>query len=362
MSQHRVFISYSSQDQAVTWRVLEALESANIPCWIAPRNVPPGINAFEAIPQCITECSVLVLILSAKSMYSDYVEREIRLALEHKKTIIPFRIDDVPLAGSVHFMLTSVQWLDAFVPPMEDHLSTLVRSVQSFLDAQEGVTSKQPFARTMQRAGKTGSLRGIFLTVVALLICATVGVFFWLRTPSDAALRQQVSDRITAVMAARNVALNCAQCKADEPHVNIIVSSGEVTVEGEMSIADQLLLRSVPLDIRGVHAVRYAVTEIVPHSIPTAASPATRANAVAIKPSSDNTASAAIPTTNKTAEQEPSAEQLRARAAAMNGQKSMNDHDYVAAENYFRLALELDANNAVARNGLTAARKSLGEN
>jgi hypothetical protein len=54
------------------------------------------------------------------------------------------------------------------------------------------------------------------------------------------------------------------------------------------------------------------------------------------------------------------AEQLRAKAYVMMGQEKMNAKDYVSAENNFKMAVNLDPDNAAAERGLAAAKKALG--
>jgi hypothetical protein len=50
---HDVFISYSSRDKPTADAVCAALESHGIRCWIAPRDVLPGMEWGEAIVNAI---------------------------------------------------------------------------------------------------------------------------------------------------------------------------------------------------------------------------------------------------------------------------------------------------------------------
>jgi hypothetical protein len=45
----RVFISYASQDLAIANRMCAARESADMRCWIAPRDVQPSESCAAAI-------------------------------------------------------------------------------------------------------------------------------------------------------------------------------------------------------------------------------------------------------------------------------------------------------------------------
>ena len=57
-----VFISYSSQDKPTADAACAALESANIRCWIAPRDIDPGRDYAESIIDAIESARVFVLI------------------------------------------------------------------------------------------------------------------------------------------------------------------------------------------------------------------------------------------------------------------------------------------------------------
>ena len=46
---HDVFISYSSQDKTIADAICAGLEAAKIRCWIAPRDMLPGVPYGESL-------------------------------------------------------------------------------------------------------------------------------------------------------------------------------------------------------------------------------------------------------------------------------------------------------------------------
>ena len=98
---HDVFISYSANDNNIAETVCNALESRDIKCWIAPRDVVPGTEWAEAVVDAIDSSRVIVLILSSSSNNSPQVIREVSRAANHRIPIIPFRIDDVSLSKAM---------------------------------------------------------------------------------------------------------------------------------------------------------------------------------------------------------------------------------------------------------------------
>ena len=57
---HDIFISYASKDKTVADAVCASLENRKIRCWIAPRDVLPGIPYGEAIINGISQSRITV--------------------------------------------------------------------------------------------------------------------------------------------------------------------------------------------------------------------------------------------------------------------------------------------------------------
>jgi len=112
---HDVFISHSSVNKTAADAICHALEQNGVKCWIAPRDIPPGSNYGGEIIRGIKECKVFLLVFSKEANKSPAVQKEVeRAVLGYKKTVIPFRIEDVVMNENLEFFLTDVHWLDAF--------------------------------------------------------------------------------------------------------------------------------------------------------------------------------------------------------------------------------------------------------
>ena len=84
-----VFISHSSLDKAIAERVCNFLEAKGIPCWIAPRNIPPGRKYGESIVHAIEDSLGIVFIFSEHSNTSEQVTNEIERAVSKKNRFFP---------------------------------------------------------------------------------------------------------------------------------------------------------------------------------------------------------------------------------------------------------------------------------
>lgn len=135
MPSREVFVSYSQADRDTALAIVSHLEAHEIPCWVAPRDVPPATDWAEQIVEAIARASVMVLVFSASANGSPQVRREVERAVHRSVRVLPFRVEDVLPSRSLEYFLSSQHWLDAFPPPMEPHYARLVAHVQALLGA-----------------------------------------------------------------------------------------------------------------------------------------------------------------------------------------------------------------------------------
>ena len=130
---HDVFISYSAKDKATADGVCATLEAKGIRCWIAPRDILPGMDWGEAIIEAINGSRVIVLVFSSNANDSQQIKREVERGVSKGLPIIPFRIKNVAPARSLEYFIGPVHWLDALTPPLETHLQNLAETVRLLL-------------------------------------------------------------------------------------------------------------------------------------------------------------------------------------------------------------------------------------
>ena len=131
-----VFVSYSSPDRNVADAAVTALESAQIRCWYAPRDVPPASVYGDSIMDALRASRVLVVIVSSHSLRSPQVLREVERGVHHGLVLLPFRIEYVEMRGAFEFFLSIPHWLDAISPPFESHLTRLRAAVSEILKSE----------------------------------------------------------------------------------------------------------------------------------------------------------------------------------------------------------------------------------
>ena len=102
---YSLFISYSSTDDAFARRLHADLQDTGVRCWFAPEDLKIGDEIRPAIDSAIRLRDKLLLILSERSIESQWVKDEVEAAYEEEdrrgKTILfPIRLDDAVMDTS----------------------------------------------------------------------------------------------------------------------------------------------------------------------------------------------------------------------------------------------------------------------
>jgi len=172
-----VFVSYASPDREVAFKIAAFLEGQNVTCWIAPRDVPPGMEYGAAIIQGIETSNALVLVLSEHSNDSQFVRKEVERAVSKVKPVLPVRIREVVPSGSLEFFISSAQWVDAWRSPMEQHLSTLVEAVRAISRGGSAVgVQSSALPVTKKKRAPVAVIAG---AVAAVALLGGAGVYAW---------------------------------------------------------------------------------------------------------------------------------------------------------------------------------------
>jgi TolB-like protein len=129
-SRPTVFISYASPDAAVANAVVGALERAALSCWIAPRDVVPGALYADEIIRAINDASLVVLVLSAQSVASPHVGKELERASSKRRRIITLRTDAAALPRAFEYFLSESQWIEVGASGIEPAAAKLAEAVR----------------------------------------------------------------------------------------------------------------------------------------------------------------------------------------------------------------------------------------
>ncbi|MDP4200027.1 MAG: TIR domain-containing protein [Bacteroidota bacterium] len=104
-----IFISYSSKDRAQADQLTELLASAGLSVWIDQAGIEAASSWSEEIVNALDGCKAFIVMLSPNSIESKNVVREVALAFEKNKKILPLDLEPVSLPASMQYHLAGLQ-------------------------------------------------------------------------------------------------------------------------------------------------------------------------------------------------------------------------------------------------------------
>lgn len=134
-SKYDVFISYSRKDEAVVKLICSLLTANNISFWLDKKNIYAGREFLSEIVQAIKECKITLFISSTNSNNSIYTAKEVALAFNEGKYIIPYKIDTSSFNKNLELVFCDLNWMEA-IPFDEDKALDLVNTIKSLLTGE----------------------------------------------------------------------------------------------------------------------------------------------------------------------------------------------------------------------------------
>ena len=143
---HDVFISYSRKDYVdekgcvlpnnILSKIKDLLKDHGVSYWFDEEGIYSGDEFASILTRAIRNSKIFLFISSVNSNQSKWTSNEISTALEFKKTIIPFRIDESPYNDSVMMKIVSYDYIECKNEKMA--MSKLLRAVKHHLPSSDG--------------------------------------------------------------------------------------------------------------------------------------------------------------------------------------------------------------------------------
>lgn len=171
MKKNHIFISYSTKDRDIAFDIVSFLEQQDLPCWIAPRDISKGHDYTDLISDAIENCSAVVLVCSTRSLESQYVKKEIDMAISCNKMVVPFKIDHVTPSKGFLFLIGNIQWIEA-ASQTHSHFPEIIHALGRSTDNVIGTI--QPTLWERIKDSKTVIITSLctLLLVAAILVIA----------------------------------------------------------------------------------------------------------------------------------------------------------------------------------------------
>ena len=130
-----LFISYDSGDTAAATELRSFLAEDGYRIWMAPDDIRGSRPWAEQILEAISAMTMMVVLVSSRAVRSAHVAREVNLAFDQGKPVLPVRLEPVVMSGSLQYLLALVQWVDAYPAPLTDHRARLLKRIADIFDA-----------------------------------------------------------------------------------------------------------------------------------------------------------------------------------------------------------------------------------
>lgn len=166
-----IFISYAVAESAQAHRVAEQLRGEELDVWIDDTNISGATQWSSEIANAIEHCSAFLILLSAAAYRSHNVLKEISLASEKKKPIIPVELERLDIPLEFQYQLIGIQRI-AFGDSGKI-LEAVHNAIRSAASRRQ--IHPSPIARKRR-------LYGYVVLIVVLLAITTAAVFLFKKT------------------------------------------------------------------------------------------------------------------------------------------------------------------------------------
>jgi hypothetical protein len=106
-----VFLSYASAEQDRALAVSDALQQVGISVWLDRHAIVGGSAWSTAIVRGIKDCAVFLVLGSERAFRSPNVQRELNLAVEENRPLLPLLLEQVAPPDDVPYALAGRQWV-----------------------------------------------------------------------------------------------------------------------------------------------------------------------------------------------------------------------------------------------------------
>jgi hypothetical protein len=131
-TQREVFLSYARADRKVAGRLDERLRAAGRTTWIDRSGIEPTEEWLAAIHAGIDRSDNFVLLVSPRSVASEWCGREVEAAAARNKRLIPVLVEPTDPA-SLPPLMGARQWIDC-VTDFDAGLARLIKALDRDLD------------------------------------------------------------------------------------------------------------------------------------------------------------------------------------------------------------------------------------
>ena len=178
-----VFISYSSADRERIQDLVTRLRQAGVTVWIDEAGIEGAAMWSQEIVSAINNCNILILAISTNSAQSKNVVRELALASEDDKTILPVFIEPTEIPESMKYQLAGIQRVEYFEGNEDESIGGVLRALKRLGISTDGDSENQALGQ-VPASKPQGKAKSPALALAAIAVVALLALVFILK-PGD---------------------------------------------------------------------------------------------------------------------------------------------------------------------------------
>ena len=178
-----VFISYGSADRERIQDLVTRLRQAGVTVWIDEAGIEGAAMWSQEIVGAINNCNILILAISTNSAQSKNVVRELALASEDDKTILPVFIEPTEIPQSMKYQLAGIQRVEYFEGNEDESIGGVLRALKRLGISTDGDSENQALGQ-VPASKPQGKAKSPALALAAIAVVALLALLFILK-PGD---------------------------------------------------------------------------------------------------------------------------------------------------------------------------------
>ena len=171
-----IFASYSREDQSQVLPIVDKLREKGLNIWIDQEGIHGAKLWSQEIVNAIESSKVFILFASAKAFLSKNVTKELALASESDKHILPIFIEDAEIPAAMKYQLAGIQHLVHEKEQTEQTADNILRTLGN-LDIQSA--EPQPTVTTTPSAVTKPASKSPMVAAALIVAVALISFFLF---------------------------------------------------------------------------------------------------------------------------------------------------------------------------------------
>ncbi len=170
----RIFLSHSSRDRQWIQSIRSQADAVGVDVYLFDEDLHPGENTALKLQRALEQCQALLVLITANSVLSPYVNQEIGLALGRRMPVIP--LVETTVTPDRLAMLQGVDYIPFDRDDVQAALTQLTRTLR---EIEQNTPAPQMAAeKAVVQVSQQDIVLGIAVVALLVLLAFSAGAAF----------------------------------------------------------------------------------------------------------------------------------------------------------------------------------------